>query len=729
MAFLMSPGSRVCYSLLPLTLVIFLDGQLMAQEIPAARAVRTTEAIVVDGELSESAWSLAEPVNRFLQRDPLEGNPATERTDVRIVFDAFHIYFGVLCYDSRPAAIRATELRRDNPLATDDIFEIVLDTFHDHRNSYLFRINPLGTQYDETITNEGQSTNSEWDEAWQVSTRVTEEGWSAEIAIPFKAMRFGEPESTGWGINFHRTIKSKNEEVFWSAHNRGYRFTEVSRAGHLEGLSEIQGFRVRIKPYLATGVSRSVDGDLTSDENLSEIGIEDIKYMLTPQLAFDFAVNPDFAQIDVDAVQTNLTRFSLLFPERREFFQEGTGTFRIGTADAYKLPELLLFNSRSIGLSEDRQAIPLYGGMKLTGKGGPLELGILNMQSRRAADHPSQNFSVARVKVNVLGRSYVGGIYTRNTNSPLGGSNQLLALDANFTIFQYLSVHALTSKTFTQTLGIQNRAHLGRVAWISDLYQFVAELSDIESNFRPELGFVSRYETGWKGLEASYLQAGATPRPALSGIRQLGFTGKFYHFANQEGLLESRNINFELSTEFQNGDSVEAQYAWLFERLLEPFIIRGGGTVPEGRYSFGEWSIDYTAFGGRPVSGHVELRRGGFYNGNRTKLTLGPSFKPTKYFSFEPSYVLDRVNLPDARFGLHELNAVMNYSFTQKWLTRTTMVLNSQDQEVGVNFRLNYILHPGSDLFVVFNEGRSYGAKGGLENRALIVKITHSLDY
>jgi hypothetical protein len=351
------------------------------------------------------------------------------------------------------------------------------------------------------------------------------------------------------------------------------------------------------------------------------------------------------------------------------------------------------------------------------------------MQSRREADHPSQNFSVARVKANVLDRSYIGGIYTRNTGSPLGGNNQLFALDASLTFFQYLSVHTLTSKTSTETLSDQDRAYLGRVSWISDLYQFVAERSDIEANFRPELGFVSRYESGWKGLEAHYLQAGIAPRPRLPSIRQLGFNGKFYHFANQEGLLESRNINFEIATEFQNGDSVEAQYAWLYERLLEPFIIRGGGTVPAGAYSFEEWSLDYSAFGGRPISGSVELRHGGFYNGTRTKLTLGPSFKPTKYFSFEPSYILDRVNLPDATFSLHELNAVMNYSFTQKWLTRTTMTLNSQDHEVGVNLRLNYILQPGSDLFVVYNEGRSYGDEGGLENRALIVKVTYSLDY
>ena len=382
---------------------------------PAARAVRTAEPIMLDGALDEAAWSLAEPVTRFLQREPREGAPASETTEVRILFDTRNIYFGVFCRDSNPAGIRATELRRDDSLNNDDIFELVLDTFHDRRNGYLFRINPLGTKYDAAVSNDGTAINPNWDEQWDVSTRVTAEGWTAEIAIPFKSLRFLSSEQIVWGVNFHRDIKRKNEEVYWAAHNRDFQFAEVSRAGNLEGLEGIQGFTVRVKPYFATGGSKEVRNGRTETKQLTDVGIEDVKWMITPQLALDLTVNPDFAQAEVDEAQVNLTRFSQFFPEKREFFQERAGLFDFGSAERTGEPQMLLFHSRSIGLSEDRREIPIYGGLKLTGKQGPLDIGVLNMQTQREDLTPGQNFSAIRVKGNLLARSHVGAIFTRNT--------------------------------------------------------------------------------------------------------------------------------------------------------------------------------------------------------------------------------------------------------------------------------------------------------------------------
>ncbi|MBI1955538.1 MAG: carbohydrate binding family 9 domain-containing protein, partial [Acidobacteria bacterium] len=306
------------------------------------------------------------PVRDFLQRDPQEGAPSSEETEVRILFDTRNIYFGIFCFDSNADGIRATELRRDDEFDNDDIFELILDTFHDHRSGYLFRINPLGTQYDATVTGEGQTINANWDEKWEAKTRITENGWSAEIAIPFKTLRFLTAESLVWGVNFHRTIKRKNEDVFWTAHYRNFRFEEVSRAGHLEGLRGIQGFTLRFKPFITTGASRVVQGTVGETEHLTDVGIEDAKYMVTPQLALDLTVNPDFAQADVDEAQVNLTRFNLFFPEKREFFQEGSGIFQFGTGEPFGRPQVLLFHSRRIGLSESREEIPILGGLKLT---------------------------------------------------------------------------------------------------------------------------------------------------------------------------------------------------------------------------------------------------------------------------------------------------------------------------------------------------------------------------
>ena len=308
-------------------MLVMLPVPLLAQENGTfeVQAVRASEPIVIDGELSEADWASAEPVTDFFQKEPQEGAPASEATEVRILFDTRQLYIGVIAHDSDPSGIRATELRRDDGFGSDDIFEFVLDTFHDHRNGYLFRINPLGTLYDATITNEGQNTNRNWDEQWEATAQITDEGWVAEIAIPFKSLRFEASEEVTWGINFHREIKRKNEDVYWTAYSRDLSFDELSQAGHLEGLSEIQGFTLRVKPFFTSGGSQVVRRGRTETDHLTDIGIEDAKFMITPQLVLDMTVNPDFGQADVDEAQVNLTRFSRFFAERREFFQEGGG--------------------------------------------------------------------------------------------------------------------------------------------------------------------------------------------------------------------------------------------------------------------------------------------------------------------------------------------------------------------------------------------------------------------
>jgi hypothetical protein len=701
--------------------------------IPLAKAARVDSPITLDGQLTEPAWSLAEPVREFLQRDPDEGAPASEGTEVRILFDSLRIYLGVICSDSDPSAIRATELRRDNALLNDDIFEVLFDTLHDHRSAYLFRINPNGTQYDETITNEGAAINNNWDERWEVKTRITEEGWQAEMAIPFKAMRFSADRDSPWGVNFHRTIKRKNEDVFWTAHNRGYLFAEVSRAGHLLGLADIRGFRMRFRPYATLGAKKEGERGQEPTRHLTDAGIEDAKYMITPQLALDLMVNPDFAQADVDEAQINLTRFSLLFPERREFFQEGSGIFRVGTADAAELRDLLTFQTRRIGLSEDRQEIPIIAGMKVTGRQGGVELGLLNVQTDRGEDAPGQNFSVVRVKRSLLARSFLGGIYTRNTGSPLGGSNQLFGIDSSLTFHEHLNFQALAAKTSTASLEGKDWAGYGVVAWVTDKYVAQYERLDVGENFRPEMGFVSRLEPGGKGIDGHFGGAEYNPRPAIPWVRQVLTDLEIRRFANQDGLLETRAIQFEPGIIFESGDIIESEVSWFLDRLVRPFEIRDGdrvvATIPPGGYATRVVDFSVETFGGRAISGTLSMNTGGYYNGTRTTWSIAPEIKPTKNLSLLPNYSWGKVSLPDVSFRFHELNAAISYSFSQKWLTRTTVILNSQDRGVGLNFRLNYIIRPGDDLFFVYNEARLYGDQGGLHNRSLIAKVAVSFDY
>ena len=689
-----------------------------------AKVVRTSEPPYLDGLLSDEAWAQASVVTGFLQRDPREGAPASERTEVRILFDTGKIYFGVLCLDSDPSGIRATELRRDDSLNNDDIFELILDTFHDHRNGYLFRINPLGTKYDATVANDGRTINEDWDESWEVRTQITEQGWSAEIAIPFKSLRFTSSEPIVWGVNFHRGIKRKNEDVLWVGHNRDFVFQEVSRAGELEGLAEIQGFTLRLKSFFTTGVSQVVREGRKESEHLTDVGIEDAKYMISPQLALDLTVNPDFAQADVDEAQVNLSRFSQFFPEKREFFQERSGIFHFGTGEQFAQPQVLLFHSRRIGLSEDREEIPIYGGLKLTGKQGPLDLGILNMQTKRDDNTPGQNFTALRVKGSILARSYIGAIFTRNTAGLSGEGNRATGLDASFTFFRNLNLRGFLAKSDSPQLKDGQWAGQGAIEWESDRIEFLIERVSIQGNFNPEMGFVPRED-----IKRNFAEFDYQPRPDIDFIRQLEFGTALEYITDQEGELETRVLEVEWGADFESGDTINLQFNRSFERLLDPFRIRGGGgTIPPGDYQFNELQFRYRAFRGRALSGDLTVNTGGFFNGNRTGFDVSPQFKPTEKLSVEPGYKWNKISLPEGSFTTQEFNGEVNYSFSQKLLTRTSFLLNSQDKEYTFNFRLNYIFREVDDLFVVYNETRSYGSKGELQNRALIVKLTFSLD-
>jgi hypothetical protein len=693
---------------------------------PTATAVRIDEPIVVDGLFEESSWSLAIPVASFIQRDPQEGAPATERTEVRILFDSLRIYLGVFCYDSNPAGIVATELRRDDDLETDDTFEVVFDTFHDHRNGYRFRVNALGTERDELINEDGRVRNGNWDEKWDAKARITEQGWMAEIAIPFKAMRYANGHAVmEWGINFHRTITRKNEDVFWSAYNRGYTLSRMSGSGHLEGLEDIQGFRYRLKPYVSGGAFQPRSSTDLGASYRGKLGLEDFKYMLTPELTLDLTANPDFAQTDVDQAQVNLTRFSLFFPEKREFFQEASGTFQFGNPSSN---DLILFHSRRIGLSDEQTEIPIMAGLKLTGTQGPLGVGLLNMQTNRKGGLPGQNFTVLRLKSNILSNSSVGFMMTRNTGSPLGGSNRALGADSSFSFLKYLTVQAFVAKTFSSGLEGQDWAGKGTITWSSDLYGFSLQHLRIQRNFSPEMGFVGRAEPGWNGLERSNTNFHYKPRPSLHWIRQFDIGTSLTYVADNDGLLDSREAQFSLNTELESGDVLNTSFSRTFNRLVEPFRIPGGGgTVPVGDYPFNEYSIQYTGYRGRKLAGSVRLERGGYYDGTITTVSLSPSVRPNSKLSLSSSFQWSQITRT-SQFITRQLNTQVNYSLSQKWLTRTTLIVNSQNRTVGANFRLNYIFRPGDDLFFVYSESRGYGDTGGLNNRAFIVKMTYSLD-
>ena len=690
---------------------------------PDVNATRVDVAPVIDGLLNEAVWNDATPASDFRQKEPLEGEPATERTRVRILYDGATLYVGVELFDTDPERIRASELRRDDALDSDDSFSILLDTFHDHRNAFVFRINPLGTRFDATVRNESGFLNRDWDEQWTAAATITQAGWTAELAIPFKILRFGGDEEQIWGINFERVIKRKNESVYWSGWDRDFSFTHVSQAAHLVGLSDIEQVeRLRLRPYVVTGVRRlDAVSSPTGSHMVGDVGIDDLKFAITSNLTADVAVNPDFAQTEVDAQRVNLTRFSLFFPEKRQFFIEGSDAMRTGIGLLhFGPPPLELFYSRSIGLSSAGEPIALVAGGKLTGKAGGLNLGILNAQTAAIGNQDGENFSVARVRKDVLQRSYVGAIVTNREGG--GTFNRVVAADARFIFKEHLTVAGLVAHSFEPDVTNDSWVHHVAAEWRDDLVEAGVIYLDIEPNFDPGVGFVRRRER-MIGTRFSF-----KPRPGGDLVRQLTFSPSFVYFHDSDGVLQTRRVQFRAGVSLQSGDRLQIDFENRLEQLDRPFTIGPNVTLAPARYEWHTIGVDFNTFNGRRVSGSIGVDVGDFYTGTKRSLTLQSVVRPNSNISFNPSYRYNDIDLQEGSFDTHLVGLRSNISFTSNLLTSAFLQYTSSGNLAAVQLRFNYIFRNIDNVYVVFNETRfTSGIFDGTSNRSLIVKVTYSL--
>ena len=731
-------------------------------------AVRTELPVTLDGNLDEPAWQEARVSLGFVQKDPQEGEPSTERTEFRIIYTASTLYIGVVCYDSNPGGILASERRRDDTLQNDDTLSIVLDTFHDHRNAFMFRTNPLGTQYDALITDEGRDINENWDEQWDVASQINPAGWMAEFAIPFKSLRVSEEDGQGWGIDLERVIRRKNEFSYWNSFQRGFNLENLSQAGHLEGLEEIEtGLRLRVKPYVLGGFVNESQRDLTAGSadrfqsttrNSSDAGIEVLKYRITPSLTADLTWNTDFAQTEVDDQEVNLDRFPLFFPEKREFFLEGAGVYEFGTVQGEGPRAIMkLFHSRQIGLSPKRQPVPILAGGRVTGKLQGLTLGMLNVQTEALPSEgiPASNYGVLRVKRDVLSRSTVGGFLINREKAGSSDFNRVYGVDANFVFFQHLTIGGLLAKSSSPGIQDDNLVSAGSIIWDSDLLVLETSWLGVEREFRNDVGFIPRKNMHHIAPGITFL-----PRPNSRLIRQWRFSLRSDYTMDQNNDLETRVNHHTVEVRFQSGDLVAFNPHSRLERLEEPFEIRPGVVIPPGTYSWWYPGIRYNSNPARKLSGGAFWQwHRGFFGGELHNLRLTPRLRLTEQFSVEPGYELNKARFPagtysnyvneeeispdqDGTFTDHVLNARINYNFNNQWLTSTTLQYNSADSFLGVNFRLNYIFRPGDDFFLVYNEGRRAlfdeignvehrvtGVFDGQKDRSLQVKLTYSFDY
>ena len=684
----------------------------------------------LDGALDEDVWLTAAVIDDFVQQEPSEGEPATERTIVRFMYDEQSLYIGVEAYDSQAGGVIATEMRRDSARMLDeDNFQIILDTFRDSRSGYMFVTNPLGAKLEQQVAQEGEggrwghssNINRDWDGVWHVASRQTDEGWVSEIAIPLVTLRFPGAESQVWGINVMRNIRRKNEQVFWAPIPRGYSLTRVSLAGTLSGLGQVsQGMDLRITPYALAGGRQDRVTTGLAGSGINDIGI-DVKYGVTSGLNLDLTLNTDFAQVEVDEQQVNLTRFPLFFPEKRDFFLENAGMFSVKNEGG--INQLIdLFFTRRIGLSGG-QPVPIIGGARLTGKVDRHNIAVMNIQTREALGNPGENVFVGRYSRDIFARSKVGGIIINKEAVGNAHYNRTFAVDTSLALHPFLSITGFLAKT--QTPGIAGNDAAGRInaLWLSPSSRIYAEFTEIQDNFNAELGFVPRV-----GIRRSKFHGEWNPRPGQWGIRSMSPMMNIDYTTDRHNRLLSRRIHHMIGFQFENGSNFTAIFNREFERLDLPFEIRSGVTIPAGTYRFNTPSLSYNTDPSRRVYSRVRYSPQTFFDGTRTDYRGTLGVRPTDRVAAEATFSRSDVDLPWGTFVADLGSLRFDLALSPEMTLRTLTQYNSTTDSVSTSVRFNWIYFPGSDLYIAYDELRAdIPGLPQLQNRQLAVKMTYLL--
>jgi hypothetical protein len=705
--------------------------------------VKINNQITIDGKLDEADWAEAPRASEFIQREPDEGEAASERMEIRVLYDKDNLYFAIVAKDTEVGHIIISELKKDFNTDNGDSVQIVLDTFHDERNAYQFIINPAGAKWDAQIANEGREVNQSWDGVWYVKTRIADDGWTAEIAIPFKTLKFPRAPVQTWGINFQRTLRRRNEDSLWAPVPRIYSVQRVSLAGTLEGLEGIEpGSNIKIKPYIFSSFAQN--GVAKTHKFDRDAGV-DVKYGITSGLTWDFTYNTDFSQVEADEQQINLTRYSLLFPEKRDFFLENSGIFQFGVPNAsfgggggggggnnlYQTispranssrNDLILFFSRTIGLSDSGDAIPILGGTRLTGSAGKYRIGLLNIQQRAFGSINATNFSVGRVSRNILANSDIGVMVTNKevNNSPI--YNRSIGADANFRFGQAVTVNGFIAKTVTPGNSDRNLASRMAFQYRDRIWQLSGTYTSVQENFHNEMGFTPRVGIRKFSSIASYTWR---PESWRRLIREIRPHWQLDYVLDPNGRLQTRYNDFHLPFQFQNGAMIELGKNPTLEYFFEPFKI-SGTTITPRQYKFDEYFILGNTDNSRRLSGSWRWSTGKFYSGYKHSYVGGATFRANHKLNTSLSYTYNNISLAEGRINQKLLAARVNYGFSTTMFLNALIQYNSDTNQWSSNVRFNIIHRPLSDIFVVYNEHRD-SISGNLIDRALIAKMTYMI--
>ncbi|MGE3489011.1 MAG: DUF5916 domain-containing protein [Vicinamibacterales bacterium] len=735
----------------------------------------------IDGKLTDEAWRLAPAHGNFVQREPDYGQPSSEKTEFRVLYDDTTLYLGVWVWDSDASGIMGSELKRDSGLNKGDQLKITIDTFHDHRNAFYFSTNPLGAYKDAHTVENGRTINYDWNAVWDNKTSIDDKGWYVEIAIPLSQLRFKTSIAESvWGLNLCRILFRKNEESYWVPFPREWGasgFARVSNAGVLGGLSDLKARRrLEFVPFILPTASRDYVAGAGADRDAKYGG--DFKIGLTNDLIADFTYHTDFAQVEADQEVVNLTRYSLFFPEKRQFFTEGAGIFDFGKAvaglggdAAANDPGLLaLFYSRRIGLV-DGQQVPIIGGGRVTGRVGDYAVGLLNitteeetLSSRQVAN---ANFTALRVKRNVLAKSSVGALLLNSANG-ISDYNRAIGVDAGLVLGRYVTLTSLFAKTFSPETYVvasgsnvvsgsnvasgsnvvsgSNAASGANVAsgfsrttaavvdfaYKNDKFNYGAQYQDIGKDFNAEMGYIPRLD-----IRAGKVKAGWTPRPRWRGVRQLVFNAASEYYENHDGRVESRSSDFAAQMQRHDTSSVRLSASREYDNLAAPFAT-AGTTVQPGEYSWTTASASYSSNRTRRVFGTIGGDAGGYYDGDRQALRANLSIQVGRTLLFEPNYTHNRVQLPGrADYSSNVLNFRVSHSFSPDFYLKGFVQYNDDRKTASFNFLWWYHYKPGSDLYVVYNQGWDTDlplssrmvpdASSRVRSRSLAVKMTYWL--
>ncbi len=705
------------------------------------QASRLDAPLQIDGRLAEPLYELVQPMSEFTQNEPAYGTATTERTELWVSYDAEHVYISVRAHDSQPDQMIVNEMRRDNfNVIQNESFAFMLDTFHDRRSGVLFNFNAIGGRMDGQLVGEG-NYNGDWNPIWDLAVGRFDGGWTAEAAVPFKSLAFQPERLQTWGFNARRIIRWKNEVSYVSNPPVGlgdFGITFPSFAGSLVGIEVPPTARtLDVKPYFISDLTSDVSTGI-SNELGADVGL-DVRYALTRNISADFTYNTDFAQVEADEEQVNLTRFSLFFPEKREFFLENAGLFNFGVAGGGPRAgggppgggpggrggtAPTLFYSRRIGLEGSRE-VPILAGGRLTGRMGAYNVGVINIQTAAETelDVPTTNFTVGRVRRDILRRSSIGAMVTHRSETPGHmGAASAFGFDASFAFYENLEFQAYLAQTRNPGVEGDDTSYRARVAYTGDRYGLVLDQLGVGANFDPAVGFVRRDD-----MHRSFGQVRFSPRPStISAVRQFHFQAQAQYVENGRGSVETRQQEGQFQIDFESSDALQVQFTHGYEHLPFAFRVSDGVVIPSGGYDTDALRVSMTFGQQRPMSGNVAVERSQFYGGHRWsygysrgRINIHPQL------SIEPGVSMNHVSTPFGDFTTQLVTSRVTYTATPLMFVSGLVQYNDSQGVLSTNVRLRWEYQPGSELFVVYSDGRTTTSAGfpALQNRSLVVKL------